>query len=654
LGYYAGDYKPIIGTATAFNIKYNSQSGDITGQSLYNGNISNTTMTISSINSGNPVGYSYHYDQLNRLKAVRQHNLASTVFDKSNMLQDYAENLTYDGNGNILTNNRHGNIASGIAMDSLRYGYRYDSNGKLVDNRLHQVQDAVPDVNGYTADLKNQSDTGNYKYDAIGNLVLDTQAGLDSINWNVYGKIKSIYKNTGTINYSYSPGGQRVTKTAVGLTTYYVRDAHGNMIALYDNANNTRNWREQHTYGSDRLSMWQPNVNLSLAQVADTVNARYNSVGLTQYELKNHLGNVMTTISDKRIQHITGGDVDYYLSDITSGQDYYAFGMLQAGRQYTANYTTYRYGFNGKENDNDVKGEGNQQDYGMRISDPRLGRFLSVDPITANYPWYTPYQFAGNTPMQAIDIDGLEEYVVTNFLNKAKQIVETQISFITDKATKENVDMQLITVHGKTPISPNSKVLVRNLDFDTEKLLSYERRQALNARELAVLKTGDKEKIKGYDPFSVQIEMGQPLESTADDYSTKDYELVSLSKQFRIAKPSPPPVAEFSNGILMNPGISNTDSYNYAVNNIIVPNIQATIKEAISKGMNAGKLSISITIDAKPATNVTAVKRLILSAYPKANVIINSRPDVKVLPGSSMRKSNEDFNYTINVKGGKE
>ncbi len=69
----------------------------------------------------------------------------------------------------------------------------------------------------------------------------------------------------------------------------------------------------------------------------------------------------------------------------------------------------YRYGFNGKENDNEIKGEGNQQDYGMRIYDPRLGRFLSVDPLTTSYPWYTPYQYAGNIPTTMIDLDGLEE-----------------------------------------------------------------------------------------------------------------------------------------------------------------------------------------------------------------------------------------------------
>ncbi len=82
-------------------------------------------------------------------------------------------------------------------------------------------------------------------------------------------------------------------------------------------------------------------------------------------------------------------------------------------RTYSLSSGSYRFGFNGKENDNEVKGDGNQQDYGMRISDPRLGRFLSVDPLADNYPWYTPYQFAGNTPIWAVDLDGLEEAFAT-------------------------------------------------------------------------------------------------------------------------------------------------------------------------------------------------------------------------------------------------
>jgi RHS repeat-associated protein len=83
--------------------------------------------------------------------------------------------------------------------------------------------------------------------------------------------------------------------------------------------------------------------------------------------------------------------------------------MQMVGRSFdAAGSTAYRYGFNGKENDSEVKGEGNQQDYGMRIYDPRLGKFLSVDPLHNSFPDLTPYQFAGNTPIQAIDLDGGE------------------------------------------------------------------------------------------------------------------------------------------------------------------------------------------------------------------------------------------------------
>jgi RHS repeat-associated protein len=96
--------------------------------------------------------------------------------------------------------------------------------------------------------------------------------------------------------------------------------------------------------------------------------------------------------------------ISYYNPDIISADDYYPFGMIS--RHYGG--LGYRFGFNGKENDKDVKGYGNQQDYGMRIYDPRIGKFLSVDPIAAHYPELTPYQFASNNPIENIDLDGLE------------------------------------------------------------------------------------------------------------------------------------------------------------------------------------------------------------------------------------------------------
>ncbi len=88
------------------------------------------------------------------------------------------------------------------------------------------------------------------------------------------------------------------------------------------------------------------------------------------------------------------------------------------GSHYSGSEGLYRYGFNGKEYDNEVKGTGNQYDYGFRIYDPRLGRFLSVDPLTASYPWNSTYAFAENDVMRSIDLDGLEKKVVIHWIDK--------------------------------------------------------------------------------------------------------------------------------------------------------------------------------------------------------------------------------------------
>ena len=128
---------------------------------------------------------------------------------------------------------------------------------------------------------------------------------------------------------------------------------------------------------------------------------------------------MLATVSDRRLQAGASGSLPNYVPDILSAQDYYPFGMNMGGRSFTASgASAYRYGFNGKENDNEIKGQGNEQNYGQRIYDPRVGRFLSKDPLTANYPWYTSYQFAGNSPIAFIDRDGLEELSPTQYYFK--------------------------------------------------------------------------------------------------------------------------------------------------------------------------------------------------------------------------------------------
>ena len=73
------------------------------------------------------------------------------------------------------------------------------------------------------------------------------------------------------------------------------------------------------------------------------------------------------------------------------------------GRKFS-NGSSYRYGFNGKEKSSEITND--DYDFGARIYDGRLGRFLSVDPLANEFPNETPYCFAANNPIRFIDADG--------------------------------------------------------------------------------------------------------------------------------------------------------------------------------------------------------------------------------------------------------
>jgi len=70
----------------------------------------------------------------------------------------------------------------------------------------------------------------------------------------------------------------------------------------------------------------------------------------------------------------------------------------------------YRFGFNGAEKDNEVKGIGNSLDLGARIYDSRLGKMLSRDPSELEYPWQSTYAYYKNSPIGQIDFNGEGDY----------------------------------------------------------------------------------------------------------------------------------------------------------------------------------------------------------------------------------------------------
>jgi RHS repeat-associated protein len=107
-------------------------------------------------------------------------------------------------------------------------------------------------------------------------------------------------------------------------------------------------------------------------------------------------------------------------SDVSASKKclgYDAFGSLLPGRNYSA--SSYRFGFQGQEKDDEMHGAtGTSYAFEYRIHDPRIGRFLSLDPLMSSYPWNSPYAFSENRVIDGIDLEGLEwENFLTNFKN---------------------------------------------------------------------------------------------------------------------------------------------------------------------------------------------------------------------------------------------
>ena len=110
-----------------------------------------------------------------------------------------------------------------------------------------------------------------------------------------------------------------------------------------------------------------------------------------------------------------------------------------------ASSSVYRYGFQGQEKDDEIKGSGNSLNYTFRMHDPRVGRFFAVDPLFRKYPFYTPYSFSGNKVTAFTELEGLEE----SWVIRDSKIVKAQGPTITVADGFKTYDMALIGLHFK-------------------------------------------------------------------------------------------------------------------------------------------------------------------------------------------------------------
>ncbi|HTO15169.1 MAG TPA: RHS repeat-associated core domain-containing protein [Edaphocola sp.] len=147
----------------------------------------------------------------------------------------------------------------------------------------------------------------------------------------------------------------------------------------------------------------------------------------------------------------------------------------------------YRFGFNGQEKDNELKGIGNSLDFAFRTYDSRLGRFLSQDPLFRSYPWNSSYAFAENDVIRSIDLEGLERLIMTDISNgnrTAKLTIKKDIEILdSPELPKEYKEI-------------NTKQVRKNFEFGNTTL--YVKNLPVNGSAVEFIKKRKWRKGEGY------------------------------------------------------------------------------------------------------------------------------------------------------------
>ncbi|MGV3598689.1 MAG: RHS repeat-associated core domain-containing protein [Bacteroidota bacterium] len=272
--------------------------------------------------------------------------------------RSYLQTFEYDKLGNMM---ELGHTASGN-----NYTRNYVYNNYSTNNKLSQINNGSSTPIVYS----------NFTYDANGNMnASDTDRNYV---WDAADQLKAFYIQAGTsepsiyAQYLYS-GGQRIKKI--------VRTSGGDYeVTVYDGPFEYCKKVSGSTTYEKNYSQIEGGVEIRTGtafpgDISDDIT----------YQLSDNLGSSNLRLST------TGTIIDK--------EEYYPFGDTSL-----RTFTYKRYRYVGKEKDS----ESGLYYYGARYYASWTCRFISVDPLAAKYSFYTPYQYAGNKPINSIDIDGLE------------------------------------------------------------------------------------------------------------------------------------------------------------------------------------------------------------------------------------------------------
>ncbi|WP_217928784.1 DUF6443 domain-containing protein [Bacteroides caecimuris] len=367
---------------------------DGAGIPCYNGNIS--SVTWQSALSGKLSGYKFSYDGLNRMKDAMYGEGSSLDVNPGYFNEQVAG---YDKNGNMLGIKRSGKLSEnsyGLIDDLLM---AYDG------NRLLAVKDkAGQSVYSNAFEFVDGADEATeYFYDASGNLIKDLNKKIVDIQYNYLNLPSRIeFENGDSIVYLYDANGTKLRATHVIGDDTTVTDYCGNVV--YEN-------------GVPRLLLTETG---------------YVSLNDDKYHY---------FIQDYQGNNRVVADEDGIVEEVN---DYYPFGGLMASS--VGSVQPYKY--NGKELDR--KGGLDWYDYGARHYDAVLGRWHAADPSSEKYYNWSPYTYCKNNPVLRIDLDGKDDYKISETGKLSRTIVHGSSE---DRLFSSNSNVKPVIVKNKELLS---------------------------------------------------------------------------------------------------------------------------------------------------------------------------------------------------------
>jgi len=352
----------------------------------------------------------YEYDAIGQLTKDHAENIDLIEWRVDGKVASITKNggaqvikFTYDGLGN--------RIAKTVLPDNITTLYSRDAQGNVL--AVYETNES--DINNITANkdvilkehhiygssrlgIEEKSLQGSFNETLLNGIITNTKQVLAQQNITVAGN-PSIYTVETTGNLTLKAGYSILLKP--GFTA---------------------------KAGSRFLATIEP-----ISATSEAPNTYARIVGDKRYELSNHLGNVLSVVTDRKL---VADPLNFtnFTADVLTYNDYYPFGMALPGRHGNVNF--YRYGFQGQEKDDEIKGEGNSINYKFRMHDPRINRFFATDPLDKDYPWNSPYAFSENRLIDGVELEGLEFRVVKEQISGT---YKHKISVVYDKTIEFGV-----------------------------------------------------------------------------------------------------------------------------------------------------------------------------------------------------------------------